>query len=193
MPSDDLYAVGVVGFEALTGRRPFPQEDLGALAHAILHDSPPPVAALRPDVPPPLAAAIERAMARDPARRFDQAGTMRAALAGRAVAARSTGTRVMDAPVVAPLTYTFVGAPPEPATPRRKWWVAAIVAAFVLALLLLAIDPPFSASPPTPVNTTTTPAPPPTTTTTTPTTTTTLPAPQGPPPHPGKHKGGHGG
>ncbi|OBH30777.1 protein kinase [Mycobacterium sp. E342] len=190
--ADDLYAVGVVGYETLTGRRPFPQEDLGALAHAILHESPPPVAALRPDVPPPLAAAIERAMARDPAWKFDQAGAMRAALAGRAPTLRPTGTRVMDGPVAAPLTYTFVGAPPDPAAPRRKWWVAAIVAAFLLALLLLAIDPPFSAPPSTPVNTTTTPTPLPTTTTTTPTTTTTQPAPP-PPPHPGKHKGGRGG
>jgi serine/threonine-protein kinase len=79
---DDLYAVGAVGYEALTGRRPFPQEDPGALAHAILHDTPPPLTWLRPDVPSTLATAIERAMARDPARRFDQADAMRAALIG---------------------------------------------------------------------------------------------------------------
>ncbi|ORB33877.1 serine/threonine-protein kinase [Mycobacterium paraseoulense] len=193
--ADDLYAVGVVGYEALTGRRPFPQEDLGPLAHAILHESPPPVAALRPDVPPPLAPAIERAMARDPAWRFDQAGAMRAALAGNHPQPSPVRppTLVMDAPVVAPMTYTYVGAPPEPATPRRKWWVAAMVAAILLALLLFAIDPPFSAPPPTPVNTTTTPVPPPTTTTTTPTTTIEQAEPPAPPPHPGnKHKGGHG-
>jgi serine/threonine protein kinase len=34
--ADDLYAVGVVGYDALTGRRPFAQEELGAVAHAIL-------------------------------------------------------------------------------------------------------------------------------------------------------------
>ena len=188
---DDLYTVGVVGYEALTGRRPFPQEDLGPLAHAILHESPPPVAALRPDVPRGLAAAIERAMARDPAWRFGQAGAMRAALVGSGPAAMPAHTRVMEAPPPAVLTYT--PARLEPDTPRRKWWIAAIAAAFVLALILLAIDPPFSSPPPTPVNTTTTPAPPPTTTTTTPSTTSAQPEP-GPPPHPGnKHKGGHGG
>ncbi len=47
-PADDLYAIGVVGYEALTGRRPFPQEHLGALARAILHDAPPPIAAFAP-------------------------------------------------------------------------------------------------------------------------------------------------
>nr|WP_232005375.1 serine/threonine-protein kinase [Mycobacterium sp. 852002-53434_SCH5985345] len=190
---DDLYAAGVVGYEALTGRRPFPQEDLGALARAILHTSPPPLVALRPDVPPPLAAAIERAMARDPAWRFDHAGAMRAALAGTAPAAMPTGTRVMEAPPAAVLTYTPAGATPEPDAPRRKWWIAAIVAAFLLALLLLAIDPPFSAPPPTPTTTTTTPTPPTTTATTTPSSTA-EPAPPPPPGHPGKKpKGGHGG
>jgi serine/threonine-protein kinase len=79
---DDLYAVGVVGYEALTGRRPFPQQDPGAMAHAILHESPPPLTWLCPDVPWGLAAAIERAMARDPEKRFDQADEMRAALLG---------------------------------------------------------------------------------------------------------------
>jgi len=79
---DDLYAVGVVGYEALTGRRPFPHEDLRALARAILHESTPSLAALCPDAPPGLAIAIERAMAREPAQRFDQANAMRAALLG---------------------------------------------------------------------------------------------------------------
>ncbi|OBG66458.1 protein kinase [Mycobacterium sp. E188] len=190
---DDLYSVGVVGYEALTGRRPFPQEDLGALARAILQESPPPLATLRPDVPPPLAAAIERAMARDPAWRFDQAGAMRAALVGAPPPVMPTGTRVMEAPPPAVLTYT--PARLEPDSPRRKWWIAAIAAAFLLALLLLAIDPPFSAPPPTPSTTTTTPAPPPTTATatTTPTSTPQPAPPPGPPGHGGpKHKG-HGG
>src|SRR6476661_5304931 len=80
---DDLYAVGVVGYEALAGRRPFPQENLAELARAVAEDTPPPLTMLRPDVDPALASVIERAMARDPAWRFGGANEMRAALAGR--------------------------------------------------------------------------------------------------------------
>ncbi len=196
--ADDLYSVGVVGYEALTGRRPFPQEDLGPLAHAILHESPPPLAALRPDLPPGLVDTIERAMARDPAWRFDQANAMRAALVGATVvpAPVRPPTRVMPAPVPAMTAFTPAGARLELDSPRRKLWIAAIIALFVLALMLFMLDSSFSSSPsPTPANTTT-PLPPPTTTLTTTPSSTGLPLPLPPPPHPGppgnKHKGGGG-
>ena len=90
---DDLYALGVVGYEALTGRRPFVEENMGALARAIMDHRPTPVAALRPDVDPSLAAVIERAMARWPEQRFHSARHMRGALSGSAFAAISPGTR----------------------------------------------------------------------------------------------------
>lgn len=79
--NDDLYAVGVVGYEALTGRRAFPEENLVALANAITTNPPPPLSALRPDISPQLAAIIDRAMARDAAHRFPSAEVMRAELA----------------------------------------------------------------------------------------------------------------
>jgi len=190
--ADDLYAVGVVGYEALTGRRPFPQEDLGALVRAILHESPPPLAALRPDVPPGFATTIERAMARDPAQRFNQADAMRAALARtwRAPIPTRPPTRRMEAPLPAVPTYAPAAARQEPASPRRKLWLAAIIALFILGIMLLALDPPFSSPPPTPV--TTTPVPPPTTAVSTTPSSTELPPPP-PGPRGKKHKGGWGG
>lgn len=81
--ADDLYAVGVVGYEALAGKRPFePDDEVGPLVHSILHDEPPPLRTMRPDVDPHLAAVVERALARDPSLRFESAEEMRAALHG---------------------------------------------------------------------------------------------------------------
>lgn len=83
---DDLYAVGVVGYEALTGRKPFSQEDIMPLAHAIIEGRPPPVKELRPDIDPAIADVIERAMSPDPLRRFGSADAMRRALIGEKIA-----------------------------------------------------------------------------------------------------------
>ena len=47
-PADDLYAVGVVAYEALTGWPPFRGDNPGALARSILDDVPPPVTAVPP-------------------------------------------------------------------------------------------------------------------------------------------------
>lgn len=71
--SDDLYSVGVVGYEALTGRRPFGHDNVAALARAIIEDRPVPIARLRPDVDPVLAAVVTRAMEPVAGQRFPSA------------------------------------------------------------------------------------------------------------------------
>ena len=77
----DLYATGVVLYEMVTGVAPF--DGPTPLATAVAHQSEPvpDVRAARPDVPPHVAAAVAKAMAKDPADRFQTAAAMRAALA----------------------------------------------------------------------------------------------------------------
>jgi serine/threonine-protein kinase len=198
--ADDLYAVGVVGYEALAGLRAFPQENLPELVRAIAEDTPPPLAVLRPDVDPALAAAIERAMAREPNRRFGSAEEMRAALAGRIgppVAARPM-TRVLATPLPDPTTMVV---PPPVRRHRSRWLlVTAVVIAALVAAVAFIVD---SASHPAvqePVTTSTSVTPPPTSVV--PPTTTPVLQEEAPPPkkrgengngNGRKPKGGHGG
>ena len=68
--STDVYSLGVVVYELLTGEVPFPGENFVAIAMKHINDPPPDLLEQRPDVPLRLAAAVERAMEKDPARRF---------------------------------------------------------------------------------------------------------------------------
>jgi serine/threonine protein kinase len=172
--ADDLYALGVVGYEALAGRRPFPQENLAELARAIAEDRPVPLAVLRPDVVPGFAAVIERAMAREPQSRFGGANSMRAALAGRAdptVVGRPP-TRVLEAPLPDPTTMVV---PPQARRSRSRLLLgvaAALVAVVIAAAAFIAdsasrapVPEPASTSTSVPTPVTTSALPPPPTTT----------------------------
>jgi serine/threonine-protein kinase len=66
----DVYAFGVILYELLSGKLPFPGETYSELVLQIATETPKPLSALAPDVPRDLVAVVERAMARDPAARF---------------------------------------------------------------------------------------------------------------------------
>jgi hypothetical protein len=76
----DIWAVGVILYECLTGRFPHEAPDVPSTLAAILYGVAPPPRALRPELEPSLEAAVLCALAKDPARRFPTAEAFRAAL-----------------------------------------------------------------------------------------------------------------
>ena len=70
----DLWALGAVLYEMLTGRPPFMADTPEAVYFAIHYRDPVSVSMLRPDIPPALATLVHRLLEKDPARRYADAG-----------------------------------------------------------------------------------------------------------------------
>jgi serine/threonine protein kinase/tetratricopeptide (TPR) repeat protein len=79
-PQSDLFALGVVLYELLTGSSPFPKTSEAAFLHAVVMEDPKPLSELREDVPEGLRTAIETALAKDPASRQPTAADLAAEL-----------------------------------------------------------------------------------------------------------------
>jgi serine/threonine protein kinase len=76
----DLFSLGVVFYEALTGRKAFQAETLAAVLHSIMSSTPPPAHEVDPAIPRELSAIVARAMARNPAQRYASGRDMAADL-----------------------------------------------------------------------------------------------------------------
>jgi eukaryotic-like serine/threonine-protein kinase len=76
----DLFAVGVMLYEALTGRHPFDAPTLADLQASILRESPVPLLSRREDLPRAVADVVDRALAKDPDKRWSTAVDLQRAL-----------------------------------------------------------------------------------------------------------------
>jgi serine/threonine protein kinase len=114
----DLYSLGVVGYQMLTGEQPFRASSAAAMLVKHVSETPARVRQKRPDVPAYLAVAIDRALAKRPEDRWADASEFRDALAG-AIALPPQGFFVADAQRAAQ------NAPPprrdEPADVAHRW------------------------------------------------------------------------
>jgi len=76
----DIYALGVMLFEAVTGRLPFLGDNYPALAHSHIYEQPPHPLTLNPALDPPIAQIIQTAMMKHPTQRYQHAIDMGKAL-----------------------------------------------------------------------------------------------------------------
>ncbi|MBI5869299.1 MAG: protein kinase [candidate division Zixibacteria bacterium] len=80
----DVFSLGIVLYELLTGRKPFAAEHAAAALYSIVHETPPAPREVNPQIPPEVSAVIEKAMAKEPDDRYPNAGALETDL--RAVA-----------------------------------------------------------------------------------------------------------
>ena len=100
----DVYSLGVIGYQMLAGETPFKASNTPAMLVKHVSETPRPLLSLRPDVPPSLAYAISRAMAKKPEERWSDAGAFRDALS-------ATSNDVMPASESAPRPQPMAAPP----------------------------------------------------------------------------------
>ena len=116
----DLYSLGIVAFFAVTGRLPFEADSTQALLAMQLTKAPPAIMALRPDLPAPLAGAIDRLLAKQPGDRFPSGEALADAL----------GALRLAQPEVAPAIRVY-----------RERVNQSMRAVLILSFLLIAVFP----------------------------------------------------
>jgi len=133
----DLYSIGVMLYEALTGRVPFEGESAVAVAMKQVSQMPQRPSSIQPRVSPALDAVVMRALEKDPGQRFQSADAFIAALdqAMREPGGAGRGTT------------SFAALPPVVAVPeeddpeaqrrrRRNWWILGALVAILLGALI---------------------------------------------------------
>ena len=112
----DVYSLGCVVYECLTGRSPFPRATDVALLWAHVHEEPTPPSQARPELPKELDTVLVRALAKEPGRRYRSAGEL--------LAATRSALRLVESP------------PPTTRDSRRRVGFAAAIALLAAAALV---------------------------------------------------------
>jgi len=165
----DLFSLGVVVFELLTGARPFGGNSLTEVSYKIVHETPPIPSHLRPGLPPPFNPILLKLLEKDPARRYQRGADVARALdalrrvlaggggepgVGAATGGGASSPRTASAAHTTTRATTIESLPPEAPPLRPSIWrqqvetrwaaiiiaVAALAPGAVIAVLAAMID-----------------------------------------------------
>jgi hypothetical protein len=114
-PLSDVYALGVVAYQCLSGRRPFEGENPLEIAMRHVREQPPPLPA---DIPPPVRAVVDRAMAKDPAARFPSAAALGQVARRTAAVLATASAGGVAGPLPSPTSPGLLTGPGSPVVPR---------------------------------------------------------------------------
>ena len=131
----DIFSLGTVLYEVLSGEKAFPGETLSTIIYRIVHEDPIPLRRLNPAFPAALETCLQKALTKDPSARYtratDLAGDLRRAAEGTVVSA--------PAAAATESTVTLPAQPPPfPRRQRRRLvWPALAAGIFAVAVLAL--------------------------------------------------------
>jgi beta-lactam-binding protein with PASTA domain/predicted Ser/Thr protein kinase len=144
----DVYATGCVIFELLTGHPPFVGDNPVSVAYQHVREDPRAPSELNPDVTPDVDAVVLKALAKNPANRYQSAGEMRVdllrAAAGRPVSAPPVMTEAERTAMMAPQVRAMGPGGRQPARvpdrrPQKRGGTALVVLITVLGMLALGV------------------------------------------------------
>ena len=141
----DIYAVGVILYELVTGRKPFPGDSQFEVMFAHVNANPASPDQVNPEVPPALSELILKAMAKEPADRFQTAAEFRRQLGSVLHAESSVGAAIARAEIPAAASAAVQETPvatlPEAkSNPASMVWAGILVVAFLLTVVLFILS-----------------------------------------------------